>query len=395
MPEPEDIALLKQYAGEHSEAAFAMLVARYVNLVYSAALRSAGNEHAAQEITQAVFIVLARKADKLSRHTVLSGWLYQTARLTAANYLRTEIRRRNREQEAYMQAILNEPESGAWRQIAPLLDDAMGRLGEKDRDAIVLRFFENKSLGEVGLALGASEDAAKMRVNRALEKLRKIFSKRGVNSTTAAIAGAVSANSVQTAPVALAKTISVVAAAKGAAAGGSTLALVKGALKIMAWTKAKTAVVAAAAVILAAGTTTIVVNHHRTHSLIFSSTRELGDSDNARFMRLTSTTPEQVARTFLEACGREDWVETAKYWPPGLLKEHPEFMEIFTNTYTGLEIVSLGKPFKGRVIMFGNMEYGGVYVPYEIRLKDGTVKKWNLAIRCDNPENHWYWDGGM
>ena len=214
MPEPEDIALLKQYAGEHSEAAFAMLVARYVNLVYSAALRSAGNEHAAQEITQAVFIVLARKADKLSRHTVLSGWLYQTARLTAANYLRTEIRRRNREQEAYMQAILNEPESGAWRQIAPLLDDAMGRLGEKDRDAIVLRFFENKSLGEVGLALGASEDAAKMRVNRALEKLRKIFSKRGVNSTTAAIAGAVSANSVQTAPVALAKTISVVAAAK-------------------------------------------------------------------------------------------------------------------------------------------------------------------------------------
>src|SRR5664279_2711808 len=204
MPEPDDIALLKQYADENSESAFAELVTRYVNLVYSAALRSVGNAHAAQEITQAVFIILARKANKLARNAVLSGWLYQTARLTAANYLRTEIRRQNREQEAYMQAILNEPESEAWRQIAPLLDDAMGRLGEKDRNAIVLRFFENKNLSEVGVALGASEDAAKMRVNRALEKLRKFFTKRGVALSGAIIAGAVSANSVQAAPLVIA-----------------------------------------------------------------------------------------------------------------------------------------------------------------------------------------------
>jgi uncharacterized protein (TIGR03435 family) len=265
MPEPDDIALLKQYAEEQSEAAFAGIVARYVNLVYSAALRSAGNAHAAREITQAVFIILARKAQTLGAKTVLSGWLYQTARLTAANYLRTEIRRQNREQEAYMQAILNEPESEAWRQIAPLLDDAIGRLGEKDRNAIVLRFFENKNLAEVGAALGASEDAAKMRVNRALEKLRKIFSKRGVNSTTAAIAGAVSANSVHTAPVALAKTISAVAIAKGAAAGGSTLTLVKGALKIMAWTKAKTTIVSGGVVLFAIGTTTITIKEIQAH----------------------------------------------------------------------------------------------------------------------------------
>jgi uncharacterized protein (TIGR03435 family) len=277
MPEPDDIALLKQYAEENSEAAFAGLVTRYVNLVYSAALRSVGNAHAAEEITQAVFIILARKAKSLTggwqRRLVavasLSGWLYQTARLTAANYLRTEIRRRNREQEAYMQAILNEPESDpsrrsgaeaeAWRQIAPLLDDAMGRLGEKDRNAIVLRFFENKNMSEVGAALGASEDAAKMRVNRALEKLRKIFAKRGVASTTAIIAGAVSANSVQAAPAVLAKTISAVAIAKGAAASASTLTLIKGALKIMAWTKAKTAIVVGVGVLLTAGVTTVVV----------------------------------------------------------------------------------------------------------------------------------------
>ena len=172
--------MLAQYARDNSEAAFATLVTRHVNLVYSTALRNAGNPHAAEEITQAVFIILAGKARSLSPRTVLSGWLYQTARLTAANFLRAEIRRQHREQEAYMQSLLNEPEPNVWPQIAPLLDAAMAGLGEKDRNAVVLRFFENKSLGEVGRALGASEDAAKMRVNRALEKLRKFFSKRGV-----------------------------------------------------------------------------------------------------------------------------------------------------------------------------------------------------------------------
>ncbi len=264
MLESDDIALLKEYAESGSEAAFTALVGRHVNLVYSAALRSVGNAHAAQEIAQAVFIILARKAGQLSRRTVLSGWLYQTARLTAANYLRGEIRRQHREQEAYMQSILNQPDAEAWRQIAPLLDDAMGRLGEKDRNAIVLRFFENKNLAEVGAALGASEDAAKMRVNRALEKLRKFFTKRGVTHSVAIIAGAVSANSVQAAPVALAKVVSAVAIAKGAAASASTLTLVKGALKIMAWLKMQTAVVIVAASILTVGGTAAIVE--QTHS---------------------------------------------------------------------------------------------------------------------------------
>jgi len=276
MLESDDIALLKEYAESGSESAFAELIARYVNLVYSAALRSVGNAHAAQEIAQAVFIILARKAKSLGDKTVLSGWLYQTARLTAANYLRGETRRHHREQEAYMQAILDGgrdassqfPESEVWQQIAPLLDDAMGRLGEKDRNAIVLRFFENKNLSEVGAALGASEDAAKMRVNRALDKLRKFFSKRGVDSTVAAIGETISSNSVQVAPVALAKTISAVAVAKGAAASGSTLILVKGALKIMAWTKMKTAVIAGAVLILAAGTTTVIVIDRAGHAPI-------------------------------------------------------------------------------------------------------------------------------
>ena len=258
MPELDDIELLEQYARDHSEAAFATLVTRHVNLVYSTALRSVGNPHAAEEITQAVFIILAGKARGLSRRTILSGWLYQTARLTAANFLRSEIRRQHREQEAYMQSLMNEPEPDVWPQIAPLLDMAMAGLGEKDRNAVVLRFFENKSLAEVGLVLGASEDAAKMRVNRALEKLRKFFSKRGVILPAALIAGAVSANSVHAAPVGLAITVTATAA-KGSAVAASTLTLVKGALKLMAWTKMKTAAVAGAVVLLATGTGVVAV----------------------------------------------------------------------------------------------------------------------------------------
>jgi RNA polymerase sigma factor (sigma-70 family) len=203
MTEPDDIELLRQYAVENSEAAFATLVARHVNLVYSTALRSIGNSHSAEEITQAVFIILSRKAKSFPRKTILTGWLHQTTRLTAANFLRTEIRRQHREQKAYMQSTLGETET--WTQIAPLLDDAIARLGDRDRDAILLRYFENKSAREMAAALRVDEPAAQKRVTRAVEKLRAFFAKRGVTLTAAAIAGAVSANSVQAAPVGLAR----------------------------------------------------------------------------------------------------------------------------------------------------------------------------------------------
>jgi RNA polymerase sigma factor (sigma-70 family) len=260
MHEPDDFILLREFAATESEAAFAALVSRHINLVYSVALRSTGNVHAAQEISQAVFIILAKKADKWPQHAVLSGWLYQTTRLTAANFLRGEIRRQQREQEAYMQSTLNESEPEAWRQIAPLLDEALGKLGEKDRNAIVLRFFENKNLRDVGAGLGVNEDAAKMRVTRAVEKLRKLFMKRGVALSAGAIAGAVTANPVQAAPAGLAATISVTAV-KSSAVAASTLTLVKGTLKLMAWTKMKAAVVAGAVILFATGITTVIIQH--------------------------------------------------------------------------------------------------------------------------------------
>ena len=239
----DDMTLLGEYARNNSEEAFAALVSRYINLVYSVTLRQVGNAHLAEEITQVVFIILARKAGSLSSKTILPGWLCRTARYASANALTIQRRQQRREQEAHMQSLLNETESDAWQQIAPLLDGAMAQLGEKDHDAIVLRFFDGRNLKDVGLALGTSEDAAKKRVNRAVEKLRKFFTKRGVVSTTAMISGVVSANSVQAAPATLATSISAVAITKGATATCSALTLVKGTLKLMAWAKIKTATV--------------------------------------------------------------------------------------------------------------------------------------------------------
>ena len=407
----DDMALVREFATSQSEHAFETLVSRHMNLVYSAALRQARDADLAQEITQAVFIILARKAGSLSPKTVLSGWLYRTARFAAKDALKIQRRRQLREQEAFMEGVLQNEPDAAWEQLSPLLDEAMARLRDKDRDAIVLRIFENKSLQEVGAALGLEERAAQKRVARSLEKLRAFFAKRGVDSTTAGIAEKISANSIQAAPLALAKTISAVAITKGAAAGGSTLALVKGALKIMAWTKAKTAVVAAAAVILAAGTTTPIIVHvvHQREAAasLFTSKTELTDADNANYQQQTGTTPAQVAQAFFDACAKEDWSTFGKFWQ-GTLDDK------LKNYLGGMEVTSLGKPFKARISiaalvgmqpslrsqlkgMDNQKDFQGpqVFIPYEIRLRDGTVKKWQLSIRCDNPEHRWYFDGGM
>ena len=162
-----------------------------------------------------------------------------------------------------MQSLTNGAESEVWPQIAPMLEDAMGKVSEKERSAIALRFFEGKTFQEIGTSVGASENAAKKRVGHGLEKLRAYFLRRGVASTTAIIAGAISTQSVQAAPAALVTATTAIAIAKGAAASSSTLILIQGALKLMAWTKAKTAVVGAG-VLLAAGTATVTISSHRT-----------------------------------------------------------------------------------------------------------------------------------
>src|ERR1700690_2887319 len=224
MTDVPDARLLEQFARNGSEEAFAALVRRHIALVHSVALRHTANAQHAQDITQAVFVILARKAGSLGRRTVLPGWLYHTARLTAANLQRAEMSRVRREQEAFMQSQLEEPATDAlWRELSPRLDEAMAGLGASERDALVLRYFQNKSMAEVGKFLGLAENTAQKRVSRALEKLRTFFARRGVSSTTAIIAGAISANSVQAAPVALAKAVTAIAISKGTAGIGSTL----------------------------------------------------------------------------------------------------------------------------------------------------------------------------
>ena len=203
-----DCELLRQYAEGGDEAAFAELVRRYVDLVYSAAWRQVGGDaHLAQDAAQDVFTQLAKQARRLCRHPSLAGWLYTTARYAANNLHRRERRRRTREQEAYvMQTTPSAPEPD-WAALQPVLDEAVCSLAAADREVVLLRFFQNKHHGEVGSALGLSEDAARKRVERALEKLRNHFSRRGVTVSTALLAAVITANSVQAAPANLAATL--------------------------------------------------------------------------------------------------------------------------------------------------------------------------------------------
>jgi RNA polymerase sigma factor (sigma-70 family) len=263
MTDANDITLLRDFAERQSEPAFAEIVRRHLNLVYSVALRFTRDSEDAQDVAQAVFILLAQRAASLRERASLTGWLYETTRFTAMKFLRTRARRTAREQEAIARSILDDANSeDLWQRLEPLLEEAMSRLGEKDRALIALHFFESKSATETAAALGIAEWATRKRVARAVEKLRMFFARRGVVVSVTVLVAAISAHSVQAAPATLAKTVTTAGVAKGATASASILTLTKGALKLMAWTKMKTAAVVGVVVILTAGTATTMVIRH-------------------------------------------------------------------------------------------------------------------------------------
>lgn len=200
----DDWELLGAYARDGSEAAFAELLGRHVDAVYSTALRLTRDPHLAEEITQRAFQLLARKAAMLARRGALIGWLHRATCLLAKETWRTERRRRERETAAHLMHANDSETADAWDQFSPLLDEAINELAEPDRAAILLRFFQRRPLREVGAALGVGEDAAKMRVARAVEKLRAFFTRRGVVYPAATIAAALGTHCLDAAPISVA-----------------------------------------------------------------------------------------------------------------------------------------------------------------------------------------------
>lgn len=252
--DPEDLIQLQRYVERNDEHAFRWLVLKYTNLVYSAAIRQTEDPELAQEVSQAVFIVLARRASSIRRSVPLAGWLITTARFAARNAIRGERRRQRRDMEAYqMQATNQSAEDDAnngWELIAPKLDEGLEAIGRSDRDAIILRFLQNKSLKEVGIALGSGEEAARKRVARAMDRLRRWFETRQVTVSSVVLASLLSAHGVQASPAALASTLTAGGLASTQTTSTSTAFLVKQTLKLMALNKLKTSGIAALVVLL-------------------------------------------------------------------------------------------------------------------------------------------------
>lgn len=267
----EDPALLRRYVETHDEAAFTALVRRHLDGVYSVALRRVGGDaHLAHDVAQQVFAGLARDARRLTSHPTLTGWLYTATRYAAANVVRTERRRKHRETEALtMQQRLSEgPPEADWNQLAPVLEQAVDRLSEPDRTAILLRFIERCSFADIGSALRLGEDAARKRVDRAMEKLRTELNRRGIVSTASALTAVLTAHAISAAPAGMAAVVAE-AAMTGAAGGGGGLAI----LTFMSTTKVQAGAIA---VIVALGALGLLLQQ-RTHAQL---TEQLSDARN-------------------------------------------------------------------------------------------------------------------
>ena len=291
-----DMDLVREFARSASEEAFSELVSRHLNLVFSVARRRVMDFHSAEEVTQAVFILLARKAGQLGPQTIVSAWLCRTAHFVAGDALKARYRRLDRERTVAMEEE-TEPaveDSQIWNEISPLLEEVLSELGDKDHSAVVLRFFEGKDMRQIGVQLGVSETAAKTRVFRAMERLRRGFVRRGITATAVALGTAMSAHSIVAAPAGLGASVTA-GALQGTALSPTTLSLIQNTLKIMAWTKTKTVVGVGIVALALLGTATAVVQHYRLPP-------PLTDFHFAGY-----ATPEDTMQTMLWAAGTGDF----------------------------------------------------------------------------------------
>lgn len=296
----DDATLLERYANERSEEAFAELVQRHLTLVYSAALRRTGGDtHRAKDVAQIVFTALAREARELSRHAALTGWLYAATRNAAIDLVRAERRRQLREEKAHiMEEILSSPESSAdWEQLRPVLDEAMDELDARDREAVLLRFFEGKAFAGVASVLRVSEDAARKRVDRALEKLGGLLARRGITSTGGALAALLANQTSVAAPAGVAASITAAAMA-GAAVTGAGVAGAAG-IFIMSTSKIVTGITAVVA-LAAIGTAVYQANLSRTSEAAVASISAQRDELRAKLGTIekrAQQSDEQLAAT--------------------------------------------------------------------------------------------------
>jgi RNA polymerase sigma factor (sigma-70 family) len=463
-----DLELLRRFARDKSQDAFTTLVNRHVNLVYSAALRQVRSPQLAEEVSQSVSADLAKLAatpasplsgSDASSQKTLTPWLYAVTRRTAIDAIRKESRRQLREQIAVEMNAMNAT-ADDWTQIEPLLDDAMAALDETDRSAILLRFFENKSLREVGEALGTNDDAAQKRVSRALDRLREFFSKRNVTIGASGLAVVISANAVQAAPVGLAATTSVAAVLAGTAVQTSTVIT---ATKVIAMTTLqKTAITAALAFVAGVGiyeahqaSTLREQNRilqqqqapladqlrqlqsecedatNRLASLLAENEQLKSNPNQTELLRLRGevgvlrsqieelkhaqtkpknsptqasnpapptalpadypTTADGATKGIFDTWARGDWNSFSTNFTESGVPLDSYLTEEMKSNLVGMEIISIGEATNW--LSNGNIKKW--FVPYDIRFKDGSEKKFRLSIGQDKTTGRYFFDGGF
>lgn len=390
----DDVELLRQYACDGSEAAFAELVRRHLDLVYSSALRRVGGDaHLAQDVVQQVFIALARQAAALGEHPVLVGWLYTTLRFAAARVVRAEKRRQAREQEAHlMQDSTVEPSADPeWQQLRPVLDEAMDQLGARDREALLLRYFSGGSFAAVGARLGVTEEAARKRVDRALEQLRARLSRRGIHSPAMAVALLLESQAVSAAPAGMAAAVS--SAALVGPAGGLAIA---GLVQLMSTSKLVVgAAILGAVLTLAVATREIRADLHG-GDVLTDVTRE-----NEALLARVRLGEREIAVALQERAGLRDalaalqaaadrqmaadaaaGIRDPEVAGQAFVSAHPEAVPLVTSAIRANLIKSYAAFFRARHLSPAQIE---TFVDLRIRSGEGGLR-WNTQFQAPEAE---------